>query len=81
MFGRRILEYLILNGMKDKVVCFCDSDDSLDGSAIEDVPIYKTADVLKRYRDAEYLIGGKYFKEMYQTLRKANIEKIHFFIA
>lgn len=79
MYGRKVLEYLTLNGMKDKLICFCDSDAGLAGNDIEGVPVCQTKDVLMNYRDADYLISGKYAKEMYQILREEGLDRIHFF--
>lgn len=75
--GQRILRYLEINGVKQRVICFCDSNKSLNGKHIEDVPVQYSEDVCKYYLDADYLISGRYVKEIYQALREKSIEKIH----
>lgn len=75
--GKKILRYLDMNGVKSHIICFCDSDKRLQGQDIEGIPIWHIEGVCKHYRDADYLIGGKYVKEMYQTLRDKYVENIH----
>lgn len=80
LYGRKVLEYLTLNGRKDKIICFCDSNAGLEGNDIEGIPVCQTKDALINYRDADYLVSGKYAKEMYQILREAGVDRIHIFI-
>lgn len=80
VFGRKVFEYLELNGMKDKVICFCDSDERLEGSEIEGISVRLAREVLASFPAADYLISGRYVKEMYQVLKQENIDRIHIFI-
>ena len=77
VYGRRILRYLDINGIKHHVICFCDSDRTMDGKYIDGIPVRYEEDVCRKYLDADYLISGKYMKEMYQALKEKSIEKIH----
>ena len=79
MYGRKVLEYLTLNGMKDKLICFCDSDASLEGSDIEGIPVCYMKNALINYQDADYLVSGKCTKEIYHILRKEGFDRIHIF--
>lgn len=77
VYGQRILRYLEINGVKQYVICFCDSNESLNGKYIEDIPVRLLGDVCQEYLDADYLVSGRYVKEIYQMLREKSIEKIH----
>ena len=59
------------------MICFCDSNESLNGKYIEGIPVRLLEDVCQQYLDADYLISGRYVKEIYQMLREKSIEKIH----
>lgn len=77
VYGRKVLEYLELNGAKDKIICFCDSNGDLDGESIEEIPVCRTKDVFDKYYDASYIVSGRYSDEMYHVLRENGINKIH----
>lgn len=77
MYGLKILRFLDLNGVKKNIICFCDSNVKLDKHVIEGVPIYYTPYVIKKYPYAEYLISGRYHREMYEILKKENIHGSH----
>lgn len=78
-YGRKVLRYLELNGLKDNIICFCDSNETLAGQNIGGVPVYMVSDVCERYEDAVYLVSGVYAREMLEILMKKNICKIHLF--
>lgn len=75
--GHRILNYMKLNGAKRNVVCFCESSIDKVGQYIEGIPVCRVNDVIAQYPDAEYLIAGKYAREMYRTLSENFVSKIH----
>ena len=79
VYGRKILNYLDLNGLMDSIICFCDSNEKLEGQDIQGIPIYKVRDVCGRYKDAIYLVSGGYAKDMIRILKKEKICKIHWF--
>lgn len=60
------------------MICFCDSNESLNGKYIEDIPVRLLGDVCQEYLDADYLVSGRYVKEIYQMLREKSIEKSMF---
>lgn len=74
--GRKILMYLEWNGVKDNVICFCDSYIK-SKKDIAGIPVLSVIDVCEQYPNLDYLIGGKYEREMYDILRKRGISKIH----
>ncbi len=76
-YGRKILKYMDLNGVKESVICFCDSDIEIEGQHIEGIPVCQIKDAIAQYSDAEYMVGGKYSKEMYHILDENLIRKIH----
>ena len=77
IYGRRILKYMDLNGVKGSIICFCDSNTQIGGQYIEEIPVCQVKDVVSQYPDAEYLIAGKYAKEMYQILSENSVRKVH----
>lgn len=77
VYGRKILQYLDINGVKNNIICFCDSDDSLGGQNIEGIPICQIKDVCLQHPNEIYLLSGKYSKEMYKILKENAIRKIH----
>lgn len=79
--GKKILHYLDLNGAKENVICFCDSNLAICGMYIENIPVLYTKNVFAKYGDADYLVSGKYSKEIYHILKKSGIQKIHMFVS
>jgi len=79
MYGRMLLEYMKQNGMKNTIICFCDSAVTVKGCDIEGIPVLHPSVAFKRYPYADYLVSGRYFREMYRILMWAGIEKIHIF--
>jgi hypothetical protein len=75
--GKCILQYLDINGKKDNILCFCVSCSSKAEQCIESIPVICAQEAFIKYPDADYLISGKYLKEMYFTLKDSLIEKIH----
>lgn len=81
IYGQKILRYLELNTLREKVICFCDSNaKSGRHYSINGIPVYQAKDVIKKYLDADYLVGGKYAKEMYCILKQEGIKRIHILI-
>lgn len=79
-YGRKVLRYLELNGLRDSIVCFCDSNETLAGQNIRGIPVCIVNDACEKYADAVYLVSGVYAKEMLQILIEKNINKIHYFL-
>lgn len=79
VYGRRVLRYLELNGLKDRIICFCDSNETLIGQYIGGIPICLVSDVCEKHADAVYLVSGVYAKEMLSILTDRAICKIHLF--
>lgn len=75
--GHRILNFMDLNGVKRNIVCFCDSNIVKNGQYIEGIPVYRVNDAIAQYSSADFLIAGKYAREMYMTLNENSIDKIH----
>lgn len=78
--GKNVAKYLQENGMRDKIVCFCDSNKNLRNSYTMGIPIWGSSEVCRSYPDADYLIGGKYSRKMYEFLKERQIEKIHILV-
>lgn len=76
-YGRKILQYLENNNVKKSIVCFCDSNIQLERQNINGIPIIGVMDAITRYPEAEYLVAGKYSREMYRLLKDKLVKKIH----
>ncbi|MCI8801088.1 hypothetical protein NSB25_19270 [Acetatifactor muris] len=77
IYGHRILNFMDLNGVKRNIVCFCDSNIVKSGQYIEGIPVCWVNDAIAQYSGTEFLIAGKYVREMYRTLNENFIGKIH----
>lgn len=77
VYGQRVLRYLEVNGVKNRVICFCDSDEKLEGKKFEGIQVCSVKETCLRYPDANYLVSGRYSREMYQMLKELDIRKIH----
>lgn len=76
-YGRKILEYLEFNGAKNNIAGFCDSNEAFQGKCIEGFPVYSPKNAFLLYPGAQYLISGRYIKEMYEILKENNIAGVH----
>lgn len=79
-YGKRVLEYLEQKRVKDYVICFCDSDSSLGNVDIMGIPVWEPIEVCKKYPDADYIISGRYSREMFNFLNEYHINNIHILI-
>lgn len=75
--GRKVFSYLDLNGTKDNIVCFCESYVKSKNTDVAGIPVLSVTDACEKYPDADYLICGKYTREMYQVLKENLISTIH----
>ena len=55
MYGKKILHYLERNGVKGNVAAFCDSSEKMQGTSVENVPVYDVEDL---DRGLETVSGG-----------------------
>lgn len=77
VYGRRILQYMDRNGMKDHIISFCNSTDTFSDQVIQNIPIVCVKTIAEQYPEADYLVSGKYVREMYQILKENSIKRIH----
>ncbi len=80
IYGKKIAEYLVKKGIKDSIICFCDSNSALECCDIMGIPVRKPKEICRYYPGANYLIGGKFSREMYEELKKNMIKKIHIIV-
>ena len=65
---------LIMNNLSDAVQCYCDNQEELWGTIIQEIPVMSPMQAAKLYPDAVYLITGRrYEPEMREQLRLLNI--------
>lgn len=77
IYGRKIFDYLDLNGVRDNIICFCESFVKSKNKDVAGIPILSVIEACEKYPNADYLISGKYTKEMYQVLKDNLISTIH----
>lgn len=80
IYGKRVAEYLKKRVAKDRILCFCDSDSELEDCDIMGIPVRNPIEVCKRYPNEDYLISGKFSREMYEFLKENYIDKIHILV-
>lgn len=76
-YGKKVLQYLENNNVKKNVVCFCDSNIRLCHQSIDNIPILYVNDAVIDYPNVDYLIAGKYSRDMYRILQEKAVKKIH----
>ncbi len=75
--GRHTLEVLEKTDQKEKIVCFCDNDKSMEEKYIEGIPVYGVEKVCTVYPYGTYLIASMFVRQMVESLLQYGIEKIH----
>ncbi len=81
VYGRKIYKYLKEKGISQNIVCFCDSNSKLGKNDNTNIPILEPLKAFKYFPDADYLISGKYSKEMYELLKENLIDRIHILVS
>lgn len=74
--GRKIYEYMELNGLEGLVECFCDGDRELQGQTYKEQPIIAPEEII-RNPEIHVLIGGRAAYEKLQYLAEHNISNVH----
>lgn len=77
MFGKKILRYLERNDVKGNVAGFCDSNEKVQGTMIENIPVYDVDGAQNRYPEAIFLVSGRYMDEMNRILGNKGINRVH----
>lgn len=76
-YGKKLLHYLDLNGVRSNIICFCDSKVSAADEEVAGIPVYQPIDACLKYPKADYLVCGKYAREMYEILKNYSINAVH----
>lgn len=79
-YGKNILKYLEQKFVKNSVICFCDSNSVSVNVDIKGIPVWKPEDVFHKFPNADYLVSGKYSREMYDLLKQNSINNIHILV-
>lgn len=74
--GNRILEFLELNDCGHKVWYFCDNNHELWEKTVRGIKIISPQEAVG-YKEAHFLVSGRYAKEIVEYLSRNNIKKIH----
>ena len=75
--GKKIIEFIRNNECGDDIKCICDKNSELWGKQREGINIMSPKDAADKYRDAHFLICGKYADEMLKELIAIKVSKIH----
>lgn len=74
--GRKIYEYMELNGLSGQVEYFCDRDQKLQGQTYKGLPIIAPEEML-RNQEMHVLVGGAAAYEKLKYLTEHHINKVH----
>ena len=80
-YGKWLLSFLTLLGIKEKVCCFCDSfhDDS-KSYFIENIPVYSPSKCSSLYHDAKFIIASDFYEEILNSISKSSYSDIDTFV-
>lgn len=80
-YGKWLLSFLTLLGIKEKVCCFCDSfhDDS-KSYFIENIPVYSPSKCSSLYHDAKFIIASDFYEEILNSISKRSYSDIDTFV-
>lgn len=76
-YGKRIYDFLDMNGMADNIKYFCDKNEMLWGRKSEGIEIVDPMQVIASKATYHFLVGGRYVKEILMLLQENEVEKIH----
>lgn len=74
--GRKVYKFLERNDKAQNVKYFCDCNENLWGSRIEDIEIVDPMQILSN-RKYHFLVSGNYANDMTEFLINNGIKKIH----
>ncbi len=75
--GRHALDVLKKAGWQKKVVCFCDSNKTMEGKSIDGVVVKTIEESCVIYPAGTYLVASMCVRQMVETLLQYGIGKIH----
>lgn len=75
--GEKIFRYLHNNGLQDQILGFCVSEIEGKSHTFCNKEVKTVEDMVVKYPEADYLIAGKYMREMFKELQKRNIHNVH----
>src|SRR5574344_825638 len=80
-YGKWLLSFLTLLGIKEKVRCFCDSfhDDS-KSYFIENIPVYSPSKCSSLYHDAKFIIASDFYEEILNSISNSSYSDIDTFV-
>jgi len=74
--GRKIFEYMELNGLAGQVKCFCDGDREIQGQTYKGLSIIAPEEIV-RDQEIHILAGGAAAYEKLKYLTEHHINKVH----
>lgn len=76
-FGKKLYEYMELNGMKAQIQCFCDKNMDFKGTSCCGIPVVTPEEIIKGDH-IHILFGGAYAYEILEYLVENHVNRIHF---
>lgn len=81
VYGKWLLSFLTLLGIKEKVCCFCDSfHDDTKSDCIENIPVYSPIKCSSLYHDAKFIIASDFYEEILNSISKSSYSDIDTFV-
>lgn len=74
--GRKIYEYMELNGLAGQVECFCDGNQEIQGQTHKGLPIIAPEELIQD-QEIHVLVGGKAAYEKLRYLTEHHINNVH----
>lgn len=80
-YGKWLLSFLTLLGIKEKVCCFCDSfHDDTKSDCIENIPVYSPIKCSSLYHDAKFIIASDFYEEILNSISNSSYSDIDTFV-
>lgn len=74
--GKKIYEYMELNGLAGQVECFCDGDREIQGQICKGLPIIEPEKMVQN-QEIHVLVGGAAAYEKLKFLTEHRINNVH----
>ena len=74
--GRKIYEYMEINGLEGQVEYFCDRDRELQGKTYHGVPVIEPEKIIQNH-EIHILVGGGAAYEKLKYLTEHNFKNVH----
>lgn len=75
--GRESWKSLKERGLQERVACFCDNNEGVQGKELQGLPVLSLPEACRRYPQGTYLVASLCVRQMLESLLIYGIEEIH----